>query len=90
MSRRGGSGALRRICFWLRSMPALRHLLYVNRSGPIGLDLFTVSPRFETKNFGEQPYLDTSATFDEANQKADVSLYIRFSSLTCEYSCSPS
>jgi alpha-N-arabinofuranosidase len=43
--------------------------LYANRSGNIALDAIVQSPRFETKRFSDQPYLDVSVTYDEAKQK---------------------
>jgi alpha-L-arabinofuranosidase len=30
------------------------------------------SPRFETKNFSDQPYLDVAATYDEAKQRVTL------------------
>ena len=51
--------------------------LYANRSGKIGLDVFTLSPRFMTKNFGEQAYLDTSATFDEEKRRVTLAVVNR-------------
>ncbi len=51
--------------------------LYANRSGPIALDVATASPRFETKNFGDQAYLDVSATYDEARRQVTVAVVNR-------------
>ena len=43
--------------------------LYASRSGDIALDVVVQSPRFQTKNFSDQPYLDVAATYDEAKQR---------------------
>lgn len=51
--------------------------LYANRSGPIALDVPTASPRFETKNFGAQDYLETSATFDEEKRRVTLAVVNR-------------
>ncbi len=48
--------------------------LYFNRAGRIALDVFTDSPNFSTRNFGGQPYLDVSATYDE--EKSRIALAV--------------
>ncbi len=48
--------------------------LYANRSGPIALDVLTISPSFDTRNFGAQKYLDVSGTYDE--EKRHVTLAV--------------
>ncbi len=48
--------------------------LYANRAHAVALDVFAKSPAFETRNFGGQPYLDLSATYDE--EKRAVALAV--------------
>ena len=35
------------------------------------------SPRFETKNFGSQPYLEVSSTYDEAKRRVTLAVVNR-------------
>jgi alpha-N-arabinofuranosidase len=42
--------------------------LYASRAGRIVLNVLNESPRFSTRNFGEQPYLDVMGTYDEARR----------------------
>ncbi len=51
--------------------------LYANRSGPIALEAVSVSPRFETRNSGSQPYLDVSATYDESTRRVTLAIVNR-------------
>jgi alpha-N-arabinofuranosidase len=51
--------------------------LYANRSGPIALEVPAASPRFETRNFGAQDYLDTSATFDDEKRRVTLAVVNR-------------
>ncbi len=50
---------------------------YANRSGGIALDVLNLSPRFETRNFGEQNYLDVSATYDEGRRRVCLAVVNR-------------
>jgi len=51
--------------------------LYANRSARIALDVLNLSPRFETKNFGGQSYLDVSATYDEEKRRMTLAVVNR-------------
>ncbi len=51
--------------------------LYANRSGPVALEVPAASPRFETRNFGAQDYLDASATFDEEKRRVTLAVVNR-------------
>ncbi len=51
--------------------------LYANRAGGVALDVLTASPSFETQNFGEQPYLDVLATYDEEKRRLAVAVVNR-------------
>jgi alpha-N-arabinofuranosidase len=51
--------------------------LYASRSGNVALDVMVQSPRFETKGFADQPYLDVAATYDEAKQKVMLAVVNR-------------
>jgi alpha-N-arabinofuranosidase len=51
--------------------------LYASRSGNVALDVMVQSPRFETKSFSDQPYLDVAATYDEAKQKVMLAVVNR-------------
>ena len=51
--------------------------LYASRSGNVALDVTVQSPRFETKSFSDQPYLDVSATYDEAKQRVMLAVVNR-------------
>lgn len=51
--------------------------LYANRSGNVALDVVAQSPQFETKSFSGQPYLDASATYDEAKQRVMLAVVNR-------------
>jgi alpha-N-arabinofuranosidase len=51
--------------------------LYANHSGPVALEVTTEGPRFETKNFGAQSYLDVSATYDEHRRRLTVAVVNR-------------
>ena len=51
--------------------------LYASRSGNVALDVMVQSPRFETKSFSDQPYLDVSATYDEAKQRVMLAVVNR-------------
>jgi alpha-N-arabinofuranosidase len=48
--------------------------LYAQRSGPVALDVTVDSPRFATRGFGDRPYLDVSATYDEARHKLSLAV----------------
>ena len=51
--------------------------LYANRSGPIALDVLNASPSFETKNWGQQQYLEVSSTYDEAKRRVTLAVVNR-------------
>jgi alpha-N-arabinofuranosidase len=51
--------------------------LYASRSGNVALDVMVQSPRFETKTFSDQPFLDVAATYDEAKQKVTLAVVNR-------------
>jgi alpha-N-arabinofuranosidase len=51
--------------------------LYANRSGGVALDVLAQSPRFETKRFADQPYLDVSATYDEEKRRLTLAVVNR-------------
>ncbi len=51
--------------------------LYANRAGGIALDVLVRSPRFETKRFAEQPYLDVMATYDEEKRRLAMAVVNR-------------
>jgi alpha-N-arabinofuranosidase len=51
--------------------------LYATRSGNIALDVAVQSPRFETKSFSDQPYLDAAATYDEARRQVTLAVVNR-------------
>jgi alpha-N-arabinofuranosidase len=51
--------------------------LYASRSGNVALDVMVQSPRFETKSFSDQPYLDVAATYDEAKQRVMLAVVNR-------------
>ncbi len=51
--------------------------LYANRSGTIALDVASSCPQFETRNFGEQPYLDVMGTYDEARRRMALAVVNR-------------
>jgi alpha-N-arabinofuranosidase len=51
--------------------------LYANRSGNIALDVLNLSPRFDTRNFGSQSFLDVSATFDEVKNRVFLAVVNR-------------
>ena len=51
--------------------------LYANRSGNIALEVMVQSPRFETKRFADQPYLDAAATCDETKQRVMLAVVNR-------------
>jgi alpha-N-arabinofuranosidase len=51
--------------------------LYANRSGNVALAVSTESPQFETKNFSGQPYLDATATYDEARRRVTLAVVNR-------------
>jgi len=51
--------------------------LYASRSGNIALEVMVESPRFETKGFADQAYLDAIATTDESNQKVRLAVVNR-------------
>jgi alpha-N-arabinofuranosidase len=51
--------------------------LYASRSGNIALEVMVESPRFETKSFSDQPFLDVAATYDEAQQKVTLAVVNR-------------
>jgi alpha-N-arabinofuranosidase len=51
--------------------------LYASRSGNVALDVMVQSPRFETKNFSDQPYLEVAATYDEAKQRVMLAVVNR-------------
>jgi alpha-N-arabinofuranosidase len=51
--------------------------LYASRSGNVALDVLVQSPRFETKSFSDQPYLDVAATYDEAKQRVTLAVVNR-------------
>ena len=51
--------------------------LYANRAGKIALEVLAESPRFETKRFADQPYLDVLATCDEAKRRVALAVVNR-------------
>jgi alpha-N-arabinofuranosidase len=51
--------------------------IYANRSGPIALDVHNASPKFETKNWGAQPFLEVSSTYDEAKRRVTLAVVNR-------------
>lgn len=51
--------------------------LNFNRSGRIVLDVLTDSPKFVTKNFGAQPYLDVCGMYEEDKKKVILSVVNR-------------
>ncbi len=51
--------------------------LYANRSGGVVLDVLAESPRFISHRWGELPYLDVMASFDEAKRRVRVALVNR-------------
>jgi len=51
--------------------------LYANRSGQVALEVVVQSPRFETKSFADQAYLDVMATTDETKQKVTLAVVNR-------------
>jgi len=51
--------------------------LYANRSGNISLDVLTISPSFETRNFGPQKYLDVAGTYDEDKRRVTLAVVNR-------------
>jgi alpha-N-arabinofuranosidase len=51
--------------------------LYASRSGNVALEVMMESPRFETKRFSDQPYLDVAATADEAKQRVMLAVVNR-------------
>ena len=44
--------------------------LYANRSATVSLEPVVECPRFDTRHFADQPYLDVSVTYDEAKRRA--------------------
>jgi len=51
--------------------------LYANHAGPAALDVAVTSPKFVTRRFGEQPYLDVMGTYDEAKRRATLAVVNR-------------
>jgi alpha-N-arabinofuranosidase len=51
--------------------------LYANRSGNVALDVLAASPRFATQHFGDQPYLDVSATYHEEKRQVTLAVVNR-------------
>jgi alpha-N-arabinofuranosidase len=51
--------------------------LYASRSGQVALEVMVQSPRFETKGFADQVYLDVMATTDERKQKVTLAVVNR-------------
>jgi alpha-L-arabinofuranosidase len=51
--------------------------LYSNRAGRIALDVFSSSPLFQTKRFGDQPYLDALGTYDEEKRRLALAVVNR-------------
>jgi len=51
--------------------------LYAGRSGNVALEVMAQSPRFETKSFSDQPYLDVAATYDETKQRVMLAVVNR-------------
>jgi alpha-N-arabinofuranosidase len=51
--------------------------LYQNRSGNIALDVHNGSPTFETRRVGAQPFLEASATYDEAKRRVTLAVVNR-------------
>jgi alpha-N-arabinofuranosidase len=48
--------------------------LYAQRSGPVALDVNVESPRYTTREFADRPYLDVSATYDDARHKLTLAV----------------
>lgn len=48
--------------------------LYANHSGPLGVEVAVESPRFATQHFADRPYLDASATYDEAQRRITLAV----------------
>jgi len=51
--------------------------LYASRSGNVALEVAAQSPRFETKSFADQPFLDVAASTDEQRQKVTLAVVNR-------------
>jgi len=51
--------------------------LYANRSGNVALDVLTISPSFETHQFGPQKYLEVSGTYDEEKRRVTLAVVNR-------------
>jgi alpha-N-arabinofuranosidase len=51
--------------------------LYANRAGRIALDVFASSPFFQTKRFGDQPYLDALGTYDPERRRLALAVVNR-------------
>jgi len=51
--------------------------LYANRSGNLALEVVLECPRFDTKRFADQPYLDVSATYDEGHRRLTLGVVNR-------------
>ncbi len=51
--------------------------IYATRSGNIALDVLNTSPRFESKNFGPQQYLEVSSTYDETKRRVTLAVVNR-------------
>lgn len=51
--------------------------LYANHAGPVCLDVALTSPKFDTKGFGEQTYLDVTGTYDEGKRRVTLAVVNR-------------
>jgi len=51
--------------------------LYATRSGTVALEPVLECPRFDTRHFADQPYLDVSVTYDEAKRRASLGVVNR-------------
>jgi len=51
--------------------------LYANRSGNLALEVVLECPRFDTRHFADQPYLDVSATYDEDRRRLTLGVVNR-------------
>ena len=51
--------------------------LYANHAGPVALDVAVTSPKFPTKNFGEQAYLDVMGTYEPSKRRVTLAVVNR-------------
>ncbi len=51
--------------------------LFANHSGNIALEPLVTSPRFQTRQFADQPYLDVGSTYDDESRRLRIAVVNR-------------